>query len=106
MEEKRTNVIVDFVDKPDGLGDGYRVNAHIVAWAADKVDKAPASALFRCGEAWCAFIVEDGRAKQRAVSVGHRNAQEAEIISGLEPGETVIRHPANQIEDGVRVKVR
>lgn len=106
VEEKRTNVIVDFVDSPQGLGDGYRVNAHIVTWAADKADKAPASALFRCGEAWCAFVVEDGRARQRAVSVGHRNAQEAEIISGLEPGETVIRHPANQIEDGTRVKVR
>lgn len=26
------------------------------------------------------------------------------MLEGLKPGETVIRHPANQIEEGVRVK--
>ena len=104
IEEKRTNVVADFVDAPQALGDGYRVNAHIVVWAADQVNKVPASALFRCAEAWCAFVVEDGRAKRRVVKIGQRNAQEAEVLEGLVPGETVIRHPANQIEEGARVK--
>ena len=103
IEEKRTNVIADFVDAPKALGDGYRVNAHIVVWAADNVTKVPASALFRCGEAWCAFAVENGRAKKRTLKIGHSNAQEAEVLEGLKPGETVIRHPANQIEEGARV---
>lgn len=105
IEEKRTNVVADFVDAPQALGDGYRVNAHIVVWAADDVLKVPASALFRCAEAWCTFAVENGLAKRRDVKIGHSNAQEAEVLEGLKPGETVIRHPANQIEEGVRVKV-
>lgn len=104
VEEKRTNVVADFVDAPQSLGDGYRVNAHIVVWTADAVNKVPASALFRCAETWCAFVVENGRAKRRVVKVGHRNAQEAEVLEGLSPDETVIRHPANQIDEGVRVK--
>lgn len=104
IEEKRTNVVADFVDAPQALGDGYRVNAHIVVWAADDVLKVPASALFRCAEAWCTFAVENGRAKRRDVKIGHSNAQEAEVLEGLKPGETVIRHPANQIEDSARVK--
>ncbi|MGB9092496.1 MAG: efflux RND transporter periplasmic adaptor subunit [Gallionella sp.] len=104
VEEKRTNVVADFVDAPQSLGDGYRVNAHIVVWSADQVTRVAASALFRCGEAWCAFVVEKGRAKKRVVKVGQRNAQEAEVLEGLAPGETVIRHPANQIEAGARVK--
>jgi HlyD family secretion protein len=104
IEEKRTNVVADFVDAPQALGDGYRVNAHIVVWSADQVNKVPASALFRCADAWCAFVVENGRAKQRAVKIGQRNAQEAEVLEGLAPGETVIRHPANQVEEGARVK--
>ena len=104
IEEKRTNVVADFVDAPQALGDGYRVNAHIIVWAADQVNKVPASALFRCAEAWCAFVVENGRAKRRTVKIGHRNAQEAEVLEGLAPGETVIRHPANQIEESARVK--
>ncbi len=104
VEEKRTNVVADFVDVPQALGDGYRVKAHIVVWAADAVTRVPASALFRCAETWCAFVVEDGRAKRRVVTIGHRNAQEAEVLGGLVAGETVIRHPANEIDEGARVK--
>jgi HlyD family secretion protein len=104
VEEKRTNVVADFVDAPQSLGDGYRVNAHIVVWSADQVTKVAASALFRCGEEWCAFVVEKGKAEKRVVKIGQRNAQEAEVLQGLAPGETVIRHPANQIEEGVRVE--
>ncbi|MCG6933265.1 MAG: efflux RND transporter periplasmic adaptor subunit [Gallionella sp.] len=104
VEEKRTNVVADFVNAPQSLGDGYRVNAHIVVWSADQVTKVAASALFRCGESWCAFVVDKGRAKKRVVKVGQRNAQEVEVLEGLAPGDTVIRHPANQIEEGARVK--
>ena len=104
VEEKRTNVVADFVDETPELGDGFRVNAHIIVWEADEVIKAPASALFRCDDTWCAFVVESNRAKRRFVKVGHRNAREVEVLEGLVPGETVIRHPANQIEDGTRVE--
>lgn len=106
IEEKRTNVVADFVDAPQALGDGYRVNAHIVVWSADEVIKVPASALFRCAETWCVFVIESGLAKRRNVKIGHRNVQEAEVLEGLTPGETVIRHPANQIEEGVRVEMK
>lgn len=105
IEEKRTNVVADFVDAPQSLGDGYRVTAHIVTWAAEDVVKVPASALFRCNDGWCSFAVVNGRAVRRDVKVGHSNAQEAEVLAGLKPGETVIRHPANQIEEGARVKM-
>lgn len=106
IEEKRTNVVADFVDTPQALGDGYRVNAHIVVWTADDVIKVPASALFRCAETWCVFVVESGQAKRRNVKIGHRNVQEAEVLEGLAPGGTVIRHPANQIDEGVRVEMK
>ncbi|OIQ98899.1 macrolide export protein MacA [mine drainage metagenome] len=105
VEEKRTNVVADFVDVPQSLGDGYRVNAHIVVWTAEAVTKVPASALFRCADAWCAFVVEKGVAKRRVVTIGQRNSQEAEALAGLDPGEVVVRHPANQIDEGVRVKL-
>lgn len=48
--------------------------------------------------------VENGRTKRRIVKIGHSNAQEAEVLEGLKPAETVIRHPANQIEEGARVR--
>lgn len=106
IEEKRTNVIADFVDPPGPLGDGFRITARIVIWQADKVLKAPSSALFRCDEGWCAFTIEQGRATRRAVDIGQRNPLEAQVLGGLQEGQTVIRYPGNQVHEGARVRVR
>ncbi|HYL75727.1 MAG TPA: efflux RND transporter periplasmic adaptor subunit [Bryobacteraceae bacterium] len=106
IEEQRANVIADFVDPPDGLGDGYRVDARIVIWESPSVLKVPASALFRNGQAWNAFVIENGRARVLPVEVGRRNAFEVEIVKGLNQGMGVVLHPANDLNDGARVTVR
>lgn len=104
VEEKRVNVIADFVDPPDGLEDGYRVEAHIVTWENSDVLKIPGSATFREKEGWSAFVVESGRARRRAIQIGHRNQIEAEILAGISAGEQVILHPSNELREGVRVR--
>lgn len=103
VEEKRTNVILDFVDAPGALGDGYRVVVKVTLWSAPRVLVAPISVLFRCGAQWCVFIVDGARARRRVVQVGHQGATEMEIRSGLAAGERVIRHPPNELTDGSRV---
>ncbi len=106
VEEQRVNVIADFVDPPGALGDGYRVEAKIIIWSGEAVLRVPVSALFRKGDAWAVFVVEQGRAKQRDVKIGERGELEAEVLQGLKQGDTVIRHPSNDISDGARVRVR
>ncbi|HEV2296925.1 MAG TPA: efflux RND transporter periplasmic adaptor subunit [Candidatus Acidoferrales bacterium] len=106
VEEKRVNVIADFVDPPDGLGDGYRVETRIVTWSADDVLKIPGSATFRDRDGWSVFVVENGRARRRAVQVGHRNQLEAEILGGINDGEEVVLRPSNQLGEGVRVRTQ
>ena len=41
------------------IGDGFRVEAHIVVFRQENAVKAPVGALFREGAAWAAFVVED-----------------------------------------------
>ncbi len=106
VEEQRVNVVADFLDTPEALGDAYRVEARIVIWEGSNVMKAPTSALFRRGQQWHVFVIESGRARFREVTVGHLNALEAEILNGLSEHERVIRHPSNQIEEGTRVVAR
>jgi len=106
IEEKRVNVISDFVDPPGPLGDGYRVETRTVIWSGDNVLKIPQSALFRQGQGWSVFAIEDGRAKRREVEVGQRNETEAQILRGLTKGEEVILHPSNELSDGARVRTR
>lgn len=106
VEEKRVNVISDFIDPPDGLSDGYRVEARIVTWEGQNVLKIPGSAAFRAGETWSAFVIEGGRARRKAVQIGHRNQTEVEILQGLTAGQEVILHPSNELKDGLRVRAQ
>ena len=102
VEEQRVNVVADPVDDLGPLGDGYRIEARIVIWSEDKVTKVAGSSLFRAGDAWHVFTVEDGRAREQAVKVGQRNQDEAQVLSGLAPGATVVRFPGNELADGIR----
>jgi HlyD family secretion protein len=104
VEEQRVNVISDFLDSPGPLGDGYRVQTHIVTWSSPGVLKAPLSALFRRGSGWSVFAIDAGRAKTIEVEIGHRNELEVEILKGLTEGEEVILHPSNQLADGMKVR--
>lgn len=103
IEEQRVNVIADFAEDPGPLGDGYRVEARLVLWESASVLRVPASALFRTGQAWGVFVVENGQARQRLIQIDHRTAFDAEVLTGLDEGVAVILHPNNQITDGARV---
>ena len=104
VEEQRVNVIGDFDAAPAQLGDRYRVDVEVVLWRGDSVLKVPASALFRQGDGWALFTIENGRAREHAVTIGHESSTETEISAGVERGATVIRHPTDRIHDGSRVK--
>jgi HlyD family secretion protein len=109
VEEQRVNVVIDFADREEAwkaLGDGYRVEVRIVVWRTADALKVPTTSLFRRGGAWAVFVVEGGRARTRTVEIGRRNGLEAEVTSGLSAGETVIVHPSDRIEDGLRVEAR
>jgi HlyD family secretion protein len=106
VEEKRVNVIADFVDPPEGLGDGYRVETRIVIWEAADVLKIPGSATFRGRDGWSVFVIDNGRARRRVVQIGHRNQIEAEVLGGIATGDQVILHPSNQLREGVRVRTQ
>ena len=109
IEEQRVNVKIDITDPYDEwstLGDGYRVEVRVVAWAGDNVIKVPVAALFRDAEGWAVFVERDGRAARRQVTIDHRNDTEAEVLDGLKEGETVVLHPGDEVKDGVRITTR
>lgn len=109
IEEQRVRVTIDFTDPPElwsRLGHDYRVIVHATIWSADYVLVAPVSALFRKGEDWALFAVEDGRVRLTPVKIGHRNNRMAEVLEGLAAGRQVILHPSDKIADGVRVTQR
>ena len=109
IEEQRVNVIID-LDEPHekwaALGDGYRVESHIVIWQSSDVLTIPSSAAFRQGDGWSVFVVEDASATRRSVEIGRRNEADFEIRTGLEDGALVILHPGERVTEGQRVAPR
>lgn len=107
VEEQRVKVRVNFVDLPGGvLGDRYRVEARIVTWSSDDVLQVPTGALFRRGNDWMVFVVEDNRARLTKVEIDHTNGIEAEVKAGLSEGQAVILHPPDTVGDGSAVRPR
>jgi HlyD family secretion protein len=109
VEEQRVLIISDFISKAEQwqrMGDGYRVEARFILWHKDNVLQVPASSLFRYHNGWAVFVIEGKRAKRREVKVGQRNGLIAQILEGLEEGETVTNHPSDDVEDGVRIETR
>lgn len=107
VEEQRVNVLIDIVSPPQdwtGLGDAYQVDARISVFDRDDVLLVPAGSLFRTGNAWNVYVVKDGRAQLRTVTLLRRSGATAAIVSGAEPGERVIVYPSDRIADGVRVR--
>lgn len=109
VDEQRVNVIIDLDDPPEvwaDLGDGYRVEARIVVHEAKKVVKVHDSAVFRDGDGWAVYRVDDRKAVLTPIEVGARNGLEVEVVTGLEPGMLVVAHPGEQVEDGRSVRSR
>ncbi|HEX2779227.1 MAG TPA: efflux RND transporter periplasmic adaptor subunit [Gemmatimonadaceae bacterium] len=104
VDEQRVNVRLDLLDSPPTLGDGFRVEVRVTVWERPEVLTVPASAAFRRGEDWAVFVIEDGRARERLVRLGHRTAATVEVLRGLEPGARVILFPSDQIADATRVR--
>ncbi|MPZ18161.1 MAG: efflux RND transporter periplasmic adaptor subunit [Luteitalea sp.] len=109
VEEQRVNVIIDFED-PElasrALGDGYRVEVRVVIWQEDNVLKVPTGTLFRRGDQWALFVVEDGRARLRTIEIGQRNGAEAQVLDGLREREQIVLYPPDTLADGGRVAQR
>lgn len=109
VEEQRVNVLVDLTSAYDewvGLGDGYQVDTRITVFTQEDATIIPAGALFRRGESWSVFVVENGRAQTREVTLLRRSGRSAAVAAGLTPGERVIVYPGDRIEAGVRVDFR
>jgi HlyD family secretion protein len=109
VEEQRVNALIDIVSPRaqwEALGDGYRVEVHLVVWERPDAVKAPASAVFRHGEGWALYRVDGGIARVTPVDIGERTGREVQIVGGVQVGAQVIVYPSDRVADGARVAQR
>jgi HlyD family secretion protein len=109
VEEQRVPVVIDLDERRErwaALGDGFRVEVSVVVEQKLSVLRAPIGAVFRHGDGWAAFVVEDGTARLRPVTLGARNDVNVEIVGGAAEGATIVVHPSERVKDAVKVEAR
>ncbi len=114
VEEQRVAVKIAFSEgtlealKKSGrtMGLRYRVRVRVITDEKPKVALIPRTALFHGIDGnWQLYRVSEGRARLTNVTVGLMNDYDAEILSGVQVGETVVVAPESSIADGTKVAV-
>jgi HlyD family secretion protein len=106
IEEKRVNIVAVLGTNEPLLGDNFRVQASIVLREARSVLQVPVSSLFRGKSGWHLFVIENGKAIDKSVTLGMRGTWQAEVLAGVSEGQRVVVHPSNELQDGMAVQVQ
>lgn len=109
VEEQRVNTVIKFRDPPEyrkSLGHGFRIETRIVIWEDKNALIVPSSALFREQDDWVVFVINNGIAALRKITIGHNNGIQAEVRSGLEAGDKVVLYPSSGLTNDSRVVKR
>lgn len=73
---------------------------------ARKVVAIPPQAMMERGQLQSVFVMEDGFARTRLVTIGERGRTAIEVLSGLSEGEKLVSPVPAGLSDGARVEVR
>ena len=88
------------------MASGYRVWGRVYLRAVPAATLAPLGALFVIAATGQSIASNRGAHVSRPVHVGTLTDRDAEVLSGLHPGDQVIVYPSDQVQDGLRVKPR
>ncbi|MEP7155478.1 MAG: efflux RND transporter periplasmic adaptor subunit [Betaproteobacteria bacterium] len=103
---RQVEVLVDFVDKKQPKLAGLYAEGHIEASSTTSLT-LPATALIRDGDKASTWRVKDKKVQKVSVVVGDRDTRSGDyvLISGVAPGDTLIRYPASTLKDGQAVEM-
>lgn len=104
--EKRSRLMrmeIELENEDGKLRPGYY--GYVTVYLEEQADtpSIPSSALLAEGKETFVFVVEDGTARKRPVTVSYRDGAIVGLSSGLEGGEQVVKAGGGQITDGQKV---
>lgn len=100
---RTADIELEITEGEEKLREGMYVTIDLVTEEQTDVITVPVSAITETLDGNIVYVVEDGRASSRTVTVGSRNESEAVIVSGLEAGDVVIT--AGTVAEGSSVNV-
>lgn len=104
IEQQRVKVVIRFDNSTLKLRPGTSVDVRIITNERNEALTVPERATFRNGGEWSVFVYRGGRAMLTPVKLGLRNEKWAEVLDGVQPGDTIIAEPRNELKNGTRVR--
>jgi len=98
-------VELDVLEAAPQLKVNFDADVDILLEQAPNVVKVPSEAILtnKDGSTYL-FVIENGKAVQKSVKLGVQSDTDAQIISGVKVGDSVILNPGSTVTNGVMVK--
>ncbi|MBN2108996.1 MAG: efflux RND transporter periplasmic adaptor subunit [Deltaproteobacteria bacterium] len=104
---QRTFRIKILISNPDSkLTAGMFARIRIALDRRDNVLVIPARDILERPDGHFIFVVKDGAAEQRQISLGARDNQTAEVTAGLKEGEIVVTEGSHRLQNGYKVDIK
>lgn len=106
-QKQRTFRIKIIIPNPDRkLTAGMFSRVRIALDRRDNVLIIPAGDILERPDGHFIFVVRNGAAEQRRISLGIRNRQAAEVTAGLSEGEQIVIEGSHRLQNGYKVDIR
>lgn len=92
------------VQPTEGLKLGMSGDVNITARFVPDALLVPSAAILPDANAFTVWVIDNGRASKRTVQVGTRDADRAQVQSGVRDGDLVIVNPPSGLREGQRVR--
>lgn len=98
-------VTLDQNDAPK-LRSGLKADVFVINSVKDDVTRLANRSYYRGPGAYELWVVTDGVARKRSVELGESSYEHVEVVSGLQPGETVIVSDMSRYKNETKLKIR
>ena len=92
-------------DQPPGLRQNQRLSARVLFEEKPDVVMVPRGPFFEDQGGRYAYVMEDGIAVRRPVSIGATSVGAIEILQGLQPGDRVVISGTDNFENAERIRI-
>lgn len=107
-----TNGVVQFTVIPDNSDDpnlrsGLKVDVHVLYGRKQNVLRIPNKNQFKHGKGdYVVWVIKDGQAEKRRVSLGESSYEYIEVINGLSKGEKIILNNMDEYKNKETIKIK
>ena len=96
--------VLAWVQNPGGLKPGFFAEVTLPSESKKDAIVVPETAIQASDRGFVAFVIQDGKAQVRQVEIGPRTGGgDVEILTGLNPGETIVFEGSDRISNGTAV---